>query len=125
ELMNNAMNNQQQRQNAQSTNQNRTFSKEEIEEMKMVFEYSPLEAKEILKHLQDPTYFPNNEDYRSVMFVGEPGSGKTTMAKALAYYMAAQGWDYKFLSSTAFFGEYRNQTAIKLAKELEMIEASG
>ncbi len=96
-----------------------TPSEAEVAEMELVLESSPIEAQCIIKHLQDPTYFPGNEDYRSALFVGEPGSGKTTTAKAIAYNMSKHGWESKFLSSTSLIGTYRNQTALHLHQELE------
>src|SRR5579871_5874826 len=95
------------------------LSKEEIDELELVFEHSPKRAQAIVKHLQDPHYFPHNRDYRSAYFVGEPGSGKTTMARAIVYKMSKKGWNHKFIGSTELLGEYRNQTAIRLEKELE------
>jgi AAA+ superfamily predicted ATPase len=100
------------------------FSEEDIEEMELVFESSPEKAQDIVKYLQDPTYFPSGVDFRFAFFVGEPGSGKTITANAIAYKMAQEGWDYKIIPSTSFLGVYRNQTAIQLRKELEIVAAS-
>ena len=91
----------QQQQPAQPIAQSLVFSEIDIEEMKLVFKTSPKEAQFIIKYLQNPTFFELTQDYRSATFVGEPGSGKTTMAKAIAYHMSLQGWEYKFLSSTS------------------------
>ena len=41
-----------------------TISETEIEEMELVFKYSPLEAQLFINHLQDTTYFPDDKDYR-------------------------------------------------------------
>ncbi len=92
--------------------------------MELVFKYSPLEAQLIVNHLQDTTYFPDDKDYRSAIFFGAPGSGKTMMAKAIAYKMAQKGWDCKFVSSTSLFGGHRDQTAMRVTQELESIVAS-
>lgn len=100
------------------------LSAQEIAELELVFELSPKKAQVIVNHLTDPDYFPHNKDYRSAYFVGEPGSGKTTMARAIAYKMSKEGWGYKFIASTELLGEYRNQTAIRLKKELQKAVAS-
>lgn len=113
-----------QQQAAQTIAQLLVFNEIDIEEMKRVFSSSPQEAQFIIKYLQNPTLFALTQDYRSATFVGEPGTGKTTMAKAIAYEMSKQGWECKFLSSTSLLGEYRNQTSIQLQKELEAIEIS-
>jgi len=112
----------QQSEQAQETED--TFSEEDIEEMELVLEHSPAEAQYIINHLQDPTLFPGNLGYRSTFFVGKPGSGKTMTARAIAYKVAPE-WECKFLSSISLLGEYRNQTAIHLKKELEAIASSG
>lgn len=114
----------QEQQVAQTIAQSLIFSEIDIEEMKRVFSSSPYEAQFIIKYLQNPKLFPLTQDYRSATFVGEPGTGKTTMAKAIAHEMSKQGWDCKFLSSTSLLGEYRNQTSIRLQKELNAIETS-
>lgn len=111
--------------NSEEKNESFIFSEKDIVEMEMVFKSSPIEAQYIVNHLQDPTYFPMSENYRSAMFVGEPGTGKTTLAKAIIYKMSQKGWDYKFLLSPELLGEYRNGTARKLKKELKASVSSG
>lgn len=118
------INNERKQQQNNPSSQQSDFSTLDLKKMNLVFKSSPKEAQCIIKHLQDPTYFPLNEDYRSAIFVGEPGSGKTTMAKAIAHKMTEHGWEYKILSSTSLLGEQRNHTAIRLKKELDEIEAS-
>jgi len=100
------------------------FSEDEIAEMEMVFESSPKDAQNIVKHLQDPNYYNGYKNYRSAYFVGEPGCGKTTMAKAIAYKMAKKGWEHKIISSTQLLRVNRNSTSIQLEKELEEAAAS-
>ena len=68
--------------------------------------------------------FSGVKNYRSIFFIGEPGTGKSIMAKAIAYKMMQEGWEYKFIPSTSLLGEYRNQTSMKLQKELQEIETS-
>ncbi len=114
----------QQQINSNPSKKTEFFTKKDIEEMDFVFESSPEEAQSIVNYLHDSNYFPGVEGYRSVFFVGEPGTGKSIMAKAIAHKMMQAGWEYSFLSSTSFLKEYRNQTAIHLKKELEKIEAS-
>ena len=97
------------------------LSPQEIAELEFVFEYSPKKAQVIVNHLTDPNYFPHNRDYRSAYFVGEPGSGKTSMARSIGHKMSKKGWNYKFIGSTELLGEYRNQTARQLKKELQKI----
>lgn len=116
--------NQQLQQPMQAIAQLPTFSESDIEEMKLVFASAPQEAQCIVKHLQDPAFFELTQDYRSATFVGEPGTGKTTTALAIAHVMIEHGWTYKFLSSISLLGEHRNQTAINLQKELGIIESS-
>lgn len=100
------------------------FSEDEIAEMEMVFESSPKDAQNIVKHLEDPNYYNGYKNYRSAYFVGEPGCGKTTMAKAIAYKMAKKGWKHKIISSTQLLRSNRNSTSIQLEKELEEAAAS-
>lgn len=107
--------------NPQKTNH---FTDEEIEEMEEVLESSPEKAQDIVKYLQDPNYYPCKVNYRAAFFVGEPGSGKTVTASAIAYKMSQRGWDCKIISSTDLLGEYRNQTATQLKRQLNAIAAS-
>jgi AAA+ superfamily predicted ATPase len=114
----------QQQQNSNSTKKTESFNEKDVETMEFVFASSPQEAQCIVNYLQDPNYFPGVENYRSAFFIGEPGTGKSVTAQAIAHKMSQNGWEYKFLSSTSFLREYRNQTAIQLQKELEKIESS-
>lgn len=99
------------------------LSKERLDEMAYVFSQAPEEAQMIVNHLKDPTYF-EDEEYRSAIFVGEPGTGKTTTALAIGHKMMVEsGWKYKMLDCGAFLGKFRNQTAIKLRQYLRSIIA--
>jgi AAA+ superfamily predicted ATPase len=118
------INNEKLKQTKEQAEKAHIFTEEDIEEMELVFESSPEKAQDIVKYLQDPTYFPSGVNFRSAFFVGEPGSGKTITAQAIAYKMAQEGWEYKIISSTSLLGEYRNQTAIQLRKNLEAIGSS-
>ena len=109
---------------AEPVSQQQPFDDLEIKEMEFVFVRSPKEAQCIVNHLEDSSYFPLNEEYRSVIFVGEPGTGKTVMARAIAYKMTQRNWGYKFLPSTMFLGEHRNKAAVLLRNELEAIKKS-
>lgn len=100
------------------------FTEEDIKEMELAFETSPQEAQSIVNYLQDPNYFPGIKNYKSIFFVGEPGTGKSITAKAIAYKMMQKGWEHKIISSTSLLEGYRNQTSIRLEKELKKIEAS-
>ncbi|MEO8934310.1 MAG: AAA family ATPase, partial [Xanthomarina sp.] len=123
EIIHNFINNKQQ-ETAEPISGQPSFGDLEIKEMEFVFIRSPKEAQCIVNHLQNPSYFPLNQHYRSVIFVGDPGTGKTVMAKAIAHKMTKHDWEYKFLPSTSFLGEHRNQTAILLQKELGAIKKS-
>ncbi len=114
----------QQQETTLSATQSLAFTELDMKKMSLVFKSSPKEARFIVNHLQNPTFFPLNEDYRSAIFVGEPGSGKTTMAKAIAHKMIEHGWEYKIISSTSLLGEQRNHTAMRLERELDAIKAS-
>jgi len=114
----------QQSEQTKTTEPTKTFSEIEIKEMELVFESSPIEAQLIVSHLRYPTYFPDDKDYRSAIFFGAPGSGKTVTANAIAYKMSKEGWNCKIISSTSLLGEHRNQTAIRLEKELKSAIAS-
>lgn len=100
------------------------LSEEEIKEMELVFKQSPIEAQLIVNHLQDPTFFTANEEYRATFFTGEPGCGKTTMAQAIGYRMKQHGWNYVFISSTSLLRDYRNQTTTQLNKVLQAAVSS-
>jgi AAA+ superfamily predicted ATPase len=81
-------------------------------ELLSIFDNAPQEAREIVNHLKDATYLSDGT-YRSAFFIGDPGTGKTTVAKAIAYKMLPE-WRCVFRNSTDIIGEYRNQAAKKL-----------
>jgi len=78
---------------------------------------APDEVKTIVAHLKDPNYL-NKPVFRSAFFIGETGTGKSTLAMAIAY---KAGRDLKQFSATDFNGENRNNTALNLQGDLEDI----
>jgi AAA+ superfamily predicted ATPase len=91
---------------------------------------APEDALDIVEHLKDPSLLDDGTD-RSRFFLGEPGTGKTTLAKAIAYKMHTEAqWNYKFINSTDIFSlgfqqSSRNQAAINLGNLLDSIIESG
>lgn len=93
---------------------NEEFDEDDIRNMDQVFNNAPKRAQNIVKHLKNRNFLRDGS-YRSIVFVGIPGSGKTTLAKAIAYKMVTQaGWKYACISSSSLLKEHRNQTAIHL-----------
>jgi len=93
------------------------FHNDDIAELEMVFESSPEEAQHIVSYLKNNNVYKKKRGY--VFFVGKPGVGKTTMAKAIAYKMSLEGWDCQHFTSSDFIKSNRNQTAIYLKQKLE------
>lgn len=97
------------------------FEGTSTKELDSVFEDAPPEAKMIVRHLQDPSFL-RMPGYRAAFLVGEPGTGKSTLAKAIAYQMyKTQEWMCTFDESTSFAGEHRGVTAIKLMNHLNAV----
>lgn len=87
------------------------------ETAEQIFDSSSQEIKNIVSHLKDPNFLKNNM-YRYAIFVGEPGTGKTETAKAIAYKMEQYGWKTLYITSGDVVGDKRNQTTVRLRQEL-------
>ncbi len=102
-----------------SSSSKNEFDEDEIKEMESVFESAPEDAREILEYIENPSIF-GTQGCRSSYFVGAPGTGKTTMALALAYKASklSPPWGYKLVKSRELtVGECRNHT-VKLLNQL-------
>jgi len=91
-----------------------SFNEHDIKELELVLNYAPDDALTIINHLKDPSFL-DRKSYRASIFYGQPGTGKSTIAKAIAYKMQKDaGWKNQFIPSTSLIGEYRNQTTVHL-----------
>ncbi|MCL5874902.1 MAG: AAA family ATPase [Candidatus Dependentiae bacterium] len=93
------------------------------EDAEQIFNSAPQAIKNIVSHLKDPGFL-NKSTYRYVIFVGEPGTGKTETAKAVAYKMEQHGWKTLYITSGDVVGDKRNQTVVHLREELKNAQAS-
>jgi len=97
------------------------FEGASTKELDSVFEDAPPEAKMIVRHLQDPSFL-KMPGYRAAFLVGEPGTGKSTLAKAIAYQMyKTKEWACTIDNPASFAGRHRGETAIKLIDYLNAI----
>ncbi len=108
---------------AQNSN-TETFEGMDVKDLQTILAANkPQEMNLIINHLKDRELLlcPN---YRSEFFIGEHGIGKTILAKALAHKLINESsWSYEYISSSAFAGPYRNQTAVNLRGYLKRIVA--
>lgn len=93
-----------------------------ISELEAVLQSAPEIVHTIIKHLKDPSFL-HAPEFRYSIFVGPPGSGKTTTAKAIAYQMHRIGWDAHILCAGDIIGDKRNQTAVRLREILTSVTA--
>lgn len=89
-------------------------------QMMQSYEGAPWQVKHIVEHLNNPDEF-GDDDYRAAFFVGPPGSGKTTAAKAVPH-MA--NWFRYFIVATEIERKDRNSTSRELLKILNSIVAN-
>lgn len=80
-----------------------------------VYGHASKAAQNIVRHLQDP-HFLDLPEYRASFFVGEPGVGKTTLARAIAHKLVGLSWIYHFFSCGDFQGKHRGEISQKLKK---------
>jgi AAA+ superfamily predicted ATPase len=97
------------------------FDGTSTKELDVVFQDAPPEAKLIVRHLQDPSFL-KMPGYRAAFLVGEPGTGKSTLAKAVAYQMyKTKEWACTIDNPASFAAKHRGETAIKLINHLNAI----
>ena len=100
---------------------------------KWILESAIENAPELLKgislYLQSQSHcievsqnFTSIPSFHRFILVGPPGSGKTTMAYAIAYMLR---YPTVFIPATRLLGQYRNQTAINIQKFLKDYAADG
>ncbi|HRN77906.1 MAG TPA: ATP-binding protein [Candidatus Dependentiae bacterium] len=99
------------------------FTDDLIKEMKQVAKNVPEDAKNIINHLEDPTFLRDGY-YRYATFVGEPGTGKSTQAKFIAYKLSKIGWQHRFISSGELLEDTRNRTLVRLRNMLHELISS-
>lgn len=101
-----------------------TLSSNDIKEFEFVFKTSPSDAQNIVEQLKNVNFYKIPfSNY--VIFVGPPGSGKTVMAKAIAYKMMTESdWTARFIRVGDVIGKVRNQAAENLEHYFDQILAS-
>jgi SpoVK/Ycf46/Vps4 family AAA+-type ATPase len=87
-------------------------------EMKWAYEKAPQMIKDCIYHLNHPEFYDSPE-YRFLVLYGDPGCGKSTLAKAIAQYA---GWDLVFYTPKDVQGTERGKGAEKLREVMTAIE---
>lgn len=86
------------------------------------FKNAPWLLRGIYNYLRAGTSSIVVPSFHRFMLVGQPGTGKTTLAYALANLL---GYQTVFIPATALLGHYRNETAVNMRKCFESIIANG
>ncbi len=110
------------KQESEKPKKTEVFSESHVAEIEMVFEHSPKKAQNIVKQLEDPDNSHDNPRY--IFFVGDTGTGKTTMSEAIAHKMSQKGWHFIRVSSCQLLGSYRHVTGMRLENTLEKAASS-
>lgn len=98
-----------------------TFEGIDIADLEMVLESAPKDVGWIIKDLINK-YILDRGMLQSSFFVGNYGTGKTLLAKAIAYKVCSNSdWSYEYISSREFVGQYRNATGVCLRSYLKKI----
>lgn len=74
-------------------------------------EHAPALIKGICYYLKHYAHTQRVPSYHRLILVGKPGTGKTTLARAIAWHL---GYPIHFVNASRLFGKYRNETAVKM-----------
>ncbi len=88
-----------------------------ISDMELAYKYAPSEVHKIVEHLKDPEYL-DDDSFRYAFFIGKPGVGKSTLAKAVAF---KSEWMPEYFVPSDFEEKGRNATSHKLIGKLNSI----
>ena len=98
-----------------------TFEGIPTEDLETIFLAAPKRAQFIVRWLKDEKIM-DSLSQQSSFLIGNHGSGKTVLAKAIAFKLCSTSpWQYEYISSRAFMGEYRHQTGVCLRSYLEKL----
>jgi len=83
---------------------------------------APPLVKGILNYLKTYNKYTIVPSFHRMILVGEPGTGKTTLAYALA---AALKYETIYIPATSFLGAYRHETAVRIKGCFDQLIAEG
>lgn len=90
-----------------------------VQDLETIFQAAPPKAKCIVKRIKSSL---SKNYFKRSFIVGDSGTGKTTLAKAIAYKVCLNTpWRYEYINSQTFMGQYRNQTGVCLRAYLKKI----
>jgi len=98
-----------------------TFEGMDVRDLQTVLDSAHKDVSFTLAHIKRGAFF-EGFGARFMFFVGNHGTGKTVLAKALAHKLISETpWTYEYKSSREFMGTYRNETGVRLRGYLDKV----
>ncbi len=104
---------------------NHSFEGMDVRDLQTVLENASKRIRFTIDHIKGGPFFKELSS-RYILFLGDHGTGKTVLAKAVAHKLISEtSWTCEYKSSREFMGKHRNETGVRLRGYLDKVTKTG